>query len=115
MLDKTKKTDPSSSIVIEIVEDIGAKETVPHVVSGPYPTSDRLGTSPTPSWIIDNEPTRVDAGLPSGLAEDLRLGRMSYEPSTGEIDSGYLPLFAAIFGGCLAALLVVGLLLYLVG
>lgn len=110
------------SIIIEVVEDIGENATIRH--KPPERRRQPLfpPEPPTSKRFNDEEPTRLDRGLPTGLAADIDRGRTVYEPTTGEMDAveedpnnGRFLVAAAIVGGCLAALLAALILLYFIG
>jgi hypothetical protein len=116
-------TPDDSSIVIEVV-DVGNKETERHVVRPPGARQYLFPPDPPPHRFNgDNEPTRLDRGLPPGLAKDIALGEAAYEPSSGEIDPGNenaaessrFLLAIAIIGGSITAILVALILLYFIG
>ena len=58
-----RPADPS--IVIEIIEDIGEKETLPHSILPPTASARS----------IDDEPTQVDKGLPRSLRDAIQHGQ----------------------------------------
>jgi len=102
----TDNTPIDPSIVIEIIEDVGGKETLPHSILPP--------TAKTRS--IDDEPTQVDKGLPRSLRKEIQRGQATYEPHTEEVvTTDYRAIAYAVLSGIALAFLAVSLLLYVTG
>ena len=96
--------DPS--IVIEVVEDVGENETLPHSILPPTASARS----------IDDEPTQVDKGLPRSLHDAIQRGQTTYEPHTAEVvTTDYRAIIFAVLGGIVLAFLMVSLLLYVTG
>lgn len=95
--------DPS--IVIEVIDDVGGKETLPHSIL-PATASTRS---------IDDKFAQADKGLPQNLSKEAQSNQTS-EPHTEEVaTTRYRPIAYAVIGGVAVAILAASLLLYVTG